>query len=301
MFRHIIVGIDAETRGVDALALARTLAGGGSSLTLAHVHAGFPVAAKGAAGEFEAIERERALQMLAEVDADGALGASLRTTGATTIGHGLHRLAELERADLLVVGSTRHGPAGRVLLGDATREALAGAPCAVAIAPVGYAADPSPIHTIGVAYDGSEQSANALAVARRLAAETGAKLSGFQAVLVPSYSLAGGYVPPDTWSQEWVDEARRRIEDLGGIEGHAAFGDPARELARFSGSVDLLVAGARDYGPLGRLFHGSTTRRLAGRSQAPLLVLTRGARARDAAGTEATPADAVHEVAEVHR
>jgi nucleotide-binding universal stress UspA family protein len=84
-------------------------------------------------------------------------------------------------------------------------------------------------------------------------------------------------------SDIYVDEARARIEDLGDVEAHAAYGDPAEELAVYSASLDLLVVGSRDFGPIGRLMHGSTTHRLARLARCPLLVLTRAARAADAA------------------
>jgi nucleotide-binding universal stress UspA family protein len=77
-------------------------------------------------------------------------------------------------------------------------------------------------------------------------------------------------------------EARDRIAALGDVEPHAAYGDPAEELALYSASLDLLVVGSRDYGPLGRLVHGSTTRKLARVARSPLLVLTRAARKAEA-------------------
>ncbi len=46
MFNNALVGIDYETHGRDALALARTLSGEGSKSTLAHVHPGFSLATK---------------------------------------------------------------------------------------------------------------------------------------------------------------------------------------------------------------------------------------------------------------
>ena len=77
-----------------------------------------------------------------------------------------------------------------------------------------------------------------------------------------------------------VQQARARITALGDIEPHAAYGVPAEELAVYSASQDLLVVGSRGYGPVGRLVHGSTSRRLGQTARCPLLVLTRDARAR---------------------
>lgn len=86
-------------------------------------------------------------------------------------------LAEATGADLLVVGSSRRGLLGRVLLGDDTRAALNGAPCAVAVAPSGYCQEPDLMREIPVGCNASAESEHALTVARSFADEYGAKLS----------------------------------------------------------------------------------------------------------------------------
>ena len=94
---------------------------------------------------------------------------------------GLHRQAEEQHADLLVVGSCSRGAFGRAMIGDDTRAALNGAPCAVAIASRGYAARAgNPIARIGVAYNGSPESKAALAMARELAAPTSASIDAWK-------------------------------------------------------------------------------------------------------------------------
>jgi nucleotide-binding universal stress UspA family protein len=168
------------------------------------------------------------------------------------------------------------------MIEDETRDALNGAPCAIAIAPFGYAEHPAALDEIGVGYDGSPESKDALAVARALAVEHGARLSAFQAVSVPSHvsPLSNGNGTVTESPPALVQQARARIAALGDIEPHAAYGVPAEELALYSASLDLLVVGSRGYGPVGRLVHGSTSRRLGRTARCPLLVLTRDARAR---------------------
>ena len=182
-------------------------------------------------------------------------------------------------ADLLVVGSSRRGLLGRVFIGDDTRAALNGAPCAIAIAPAGYSQQPVAMREIGVAYNGSPESEHAVAVARDLAAQCGSKLSAFEAVSLPTYAFLGGPAPIDDALEVLVDDARKRIDALGGVEPHAAYGVPAEELGVYSASLDLLVVGSRGYGPIGRLVHGSTSQQLAHSARCPLLVLPRAARA----------------------
>jgi nucleotide-binding universal stress UspA family protein len=55
------------------------------------------------------------------------------------------------------------------------------------------------------------------------------------------------------------------------------YGEPSEELAQFSEELDLLIVGSRSYGPVGRLFNGSTSNYLARRARCPLLVLPRSA------------------------
>jgi nucleotide-binding universal stress UspA family protein len=194
------------------------------------------------------------------------------------VGRGLHELCDVIGADLLVVGSSRRGLLGRVLIGDDTSAALNGASCAIAIAPSTYSRQPGMTREIGVGYDGSPESEYALSVARMLAVAWAAKLSALEAVSLPSYALVGPGAA-DSAPQYLVEDAVERIARLGGVEPHAAHGQPAEELALYSASLDLLIVGARGYGPVGRLIHGSTSRQLARTARCPLLVLTRTAQA----------------------
>ena len=131
---------------------------------------------------------------------------------------------------------------------------------------------------IGVGYDGSPESEHAVAVAREIAAQCGAKLSAFEAVSLPTYAFVGGPAPIDDALEGLVDDARKRIAELGGVEPHAAYGHAAEELGVYSASLDLLIVGSRGYGPIGRLIHGSTSQQLARTARCPLVVLTRAAR-----------------------
>lgn len=277
MFKNVLVGVDGRGGGEDAIALARRLIADGGELTLAYVYAGNPHPHREVTPRLvEAAEYARHLLEEARERADVA--ANLRWRRSSSTGRGLHELAEVIDADLLVVGSSRRGLLGRVRLGDDTQSAINAAPCAVAIASAGYGGQPdSVIRTIGVGYDGSPESAHALQVARGLVTEAGAQLSACQVVGVPIRAFSPGPVPLSEVIETLVEEARGRVASLG-VEAHTAYGEPAEELASYSASVDLLVVGSRDYGPFGRLVHGSTTRNLARSARCPLLVLTRAVR-----------------------
>ena len=274
------------------------LAAGDGKLTLAQVFQGGSAVSRATSPDYEDKQHERIRELLEKTRAEAAVEAELRWYGSPSVGRGLHELAELTGADLLVIGSSRRGLLGRALIGDDTRAALNGAPCAVAIAPTGYCREPSVMGEVGVGYDGSPESYRALELGRLVAAEHHAKLSAFQAVSTPAYLYLGYLASPAPVEAvsipREVDQARERIAALGGVEPHATYGDPVEELTLYSASLDLLVVGSRGYGPLGRLVYGGVAQRLARTARCPLLVLTRSVRtAPGATGVEDEEATAV--------
>jgi nucleotide-binding universal stress UspA family protein len=74
---------------------------------------------------------------------------------ATSVGAGVHPLAESHGADLIVVGSCHRSTVGRILAGDDARSVLHHVPCALAVAPAGYADGSRRTETIGAAHGGS--------------------------------------------------------------------------------------------------------------------------------------------------
>lgn len=279
MFEKVLVGIDEETRGRDAVALARRLVKPTGRLIFANVHSGAAALGKGSTGALEAIERDESLAFLRAVIEECGVDADACCFAAFRVGAGLHRLAESTGADLVVLGSSRLGAPGRVRLNDRIKHSLNGAPCALGVAPLGYGNKTAPIADIGVGYDGSQESRCALALAGTLAAQLRAEVSVFEALPLPLHAFLPGV-------RESYAEVVRQTESAAcgqltaetGLDADAVCGDSAEEIAVFSGGVDLLVVGSRDYGPLGRLVHGSTTDRLLRIARSPILITTKGAR-----------------------
>ena len=296
MFGDIIVAVDDSGGGRDAIALAQRLLATDGKLTLAHVLTGRSALQFGRDAPAEADDqrrsgerRERAEELLRTARNQTAIAwcsgeISLECVWSSSVGRGLHELAESRGADLLVLGSSRRGLLGRVLVGDHTRAALNGSPCAVAVAPAGYSDYSGNIRRIGVGYDGSLESEHALEVARELAAANAAELSACTAVSVPLSRFGPGALPLRDAIDTLLDNARERIAALGGVAPHAVYGATVEVLAGYSASLDLLVVGSRAYGPAGRLVHGSTSDELARTARCPLLVLPRPARSAPAPG-----------------
>ena len=278
MFKRIVVGVDEHEGGRDAIALAKNLLAPDGEITLAHVLAHDGHGYRGPSAAYEASGWASAAELLEKVRDDARVKAHLRWHVSGSVRRGLHEICELIGADLLTVGSSRCGLLGRVLLGNDTQAALDGAPCAIAIAPANYSREPVAVREIGVGYNGTPESEHALELARRLAAGTGARLSAFEAVSLSTSRFEARLFRLSDAVDTLVKEARERLTALAGVEAHAAYGDAAEELALYSASLDLLVVGSRGYGPLGRMMHGSTSRKLTRMARCPLLVLPRSAR-----------------------
>jgi len=275
MFKNVLVGVDGRPNGRAAIALATQLMDSNGELAFAHVH------------RDEVAELTRSHELLEQERVDANVDAELISVASASPGRGLHEQAEQQGADLLVVGSCSLSAFGRAMLGDDTRAALNGAPCAVAVAPLGYGEHPGPIGKVGVAYNGSPESLAALAVARDLAATTGATIHALEVVSIPSAAYGGWVAPAIGESVEsMLQEASRRVKELSDVEGRAVYGLAGEELAAFGDEVDILIVGSRGYGPVRRLVLGSTSNYLERHARCPLVVLPRVAIAGDASGSE---------------
>src|SRR4051794_16851533 len=223
MFEHIVVGVDGREGGRGAVALARRLVPVGGKLTLAYVVAGDAHAYRGTGGAPEVSDGGHAEALLEAVRGETGVEAHLRWYRSSSVGRGLHDLCGVIAADLLVVGSSRRGLLGRVLIGDDTSAALNGAPCAIAIAPSDYSQQPGMTREIGVGYDGSAESEHAVSAGGMRTGECAANLSAPEVFQLPSYAFVGPGTA-DNAPQCLVEDALERIAGLGDVEPHAAYG-----------------------------------------------------------------------------
>lgn len=283
MFKTIVVGVDGREGGRDALALAGRLAllAGGEIVAVRALPFDVYVAHGGGPNYNSLAEPETKRQLEADLAAAG-LTARTHLVPDASPARALHRVAEAERADVIVVGSTRHGPFGRVFTGDDAAGTLHGSSCPVAVAPRGLADQEwTPVTTIGVGFDAGPEAQQALALAAALAADCGASLAVQTAVSAPlAYADFAAY--DSDWlgrakelAKQHVDEA---IADLP-VEatGNVAEGGAVDELVELSATVDLLVLGSRAWGPVRRTVIGSTAANLMRKAHCPVLVLPRGA------------------------
>lgn len=191
----------------------------------------------------------------------------------------LHEISAGEDVDLVVVGSPHRGALGRTFLGSVAASLLHGSPVPVAVAPRGYRGERhGRPRRIAVAYDGGPEAKLALAYARTLASSAGAAVRVLT-VATPAVAMpgVGGYTPPlGPDSERFLAEARSALGAELETDGRQLAGAPAAALAEAcEDGVDLLVAGSRGYGPLGRVFVGSVAAGLIAHAPCPVIVVPR--------------------------
>lgn len=238
MYRRILVGYDSSEGGRDALSLARGLAViEGAELILGIALELDPLATPASAYERATAEAEQRLSASAR-EVLGETPFRLRIVGGVSAPRALTEFAEAERADVIVIGSTHRHGLGRVVPGSVGERLLHATPCAVMVAPSGYAGRGElAIKTIGVGYDGRTESSHAREVAATLAADLGASL-----------------------------------ETITVAEGE---GDPAEVLAERSRELDLLVVGSRGYGPVRHALVGNVSYVVMRTAACPVVVVPR--------------------------
>ncbi|HEY7622644.1 MAG TPA: universal stress protein [Solirubrobacteraceae bacterium] len=268
MFETIVVGVEGREGGRAALALAGALQRAlGSHVVAVTAYPHDHPLTRGSSPAYDAAVEEDAERVIAAEATAAGLEARALAVPDSSPARALHHVAEREGAGLIIVGSDHQGPAGRVLAGGVTNGTLYGAPCPVAVAPLGLAGTAATVRTVGVGYDASPESERALELAVNLAGLTNAKLELMCVLAAP--------VPPGEESTALVTEAARAIGDRASV--WTAQGVPDVELARRSSQLDLLVIGSRGYGPLRRLMLGSTSVQLVRSASCPVIVLPRGA------------------------
>ena len=173
MYRKIIVGFNDSDGSHDALALADLLAqstGAQLILTCVFLDDPFP--------RFALAERSQAEETMARKVQEVAdeVGAAAEAFPSGSLAQGLRDAVEELDGDLVVVGSSARRGVGRILAGNVALQLLHGSSCAVAVAPAGLCKARPALQTIGIGFDGSGGSKEALAAAVELAISAGATL-----------------------------------------------------------------------------------------------------------------------------
>lgn len=285
MFKKILVGYEGSEQSEDALSLARELAGSSGDVTAACSYWSERLTARvGKGGPGEEAMRPGAVQTLAPLAERGI--ATVPAPGASPAA-ALHDLAELGDFDLVVLGSTHHGRVAQVLVGSTATHLLHGAPCAVAVAPLGYRnADHASIKRVAVAYVDTPAGHEALHVAYGLADERAGSLVILDAADRGTLEMSGhgGFFAPYEGTevrQAVADELQEALTQYAGrgdvpVDSHLLLGAPGEQLVEYSRDVDVLVMGSRGFGGLRRAMLGSVSAYVVHHAACPVLVVPRG-------------------------
>jgi nucleotide-binding universal stress UspA family protein len=284
----VVAGIDGHPEGRDAAALAAAIADVmGADLMLISVHspAIFPATP---IFSWKHLHKE-AERVLRDVRDELAPEARVHAETDLSAARGLHRAVRAGHGDMLVVGSSRHAPTGRLRIGKRTRQLLGYFEVPLAVAPRGLAAQPRiRFGQIGVGYDGGPEAAAALALACSIAAAAGARVR-VCAVVDDRVPLLLGSAFQRLASLEWKAVIDEEISRLGteieaavrltgaDVTTDVACKRPAEALLTLSEEVDLLVIGSRRWGPTARVLLGSTGEALLQNAACPVVTVPRPA------------------------
>ena len=253
----ILIGVDDSTRSEDAVAFGRRLAGATDSHVV--VACAFPYSdmpsrsanlAYRQALKDDATATARKMSRLLELPDERV---EIAVIADPSTARALHELAEQRRADIVIVGHTHSGRAGRVVPGATAERLVHGAPCPVAVVPEGFRDRPlAEPRRIGAAYTDTPESVAALAAAVSAARALGARLDVIGVLPQALYETPPMRGEPSA-SQMRADAARyvqaslekivNGLRDEIWAEAVKLEGDPAEQLAAHSATLDLLVDG----------------------------------------------------------
>jgi len=241
------------------------------------------VVAAGAGGD-DAAGRLRSELALAEgVDVRAVDGSPARA---------ITEVIEELRPGLVVLGSTHRGGIGRVMASSTAEKVIHGCAAPVAVVPHQHEMPSGGVKLIAAGFEPTDEGRAALRVAAALARATGAKLLASM-VLDPKHAedQAPGLLARTTHDQSLSENryTRERLtsqdaltaaiaELAAGVETEpdVLFLEPLEGLEAVSRRADLLVIGARSYGPMHSVMLGGVSRKLIAAAGCPILVLPRG-------------------------
>jgi nucleotide-binding universal stress UspA family protein len=286
----ILIGVDDSTRSEDAVAFGRRLAGATDSDVI--VACAFPyndMPSRSASQAYrealkdDATATARKMSRLLDLPDERVEIAVIADPSAA---RALHELAEQRRADLVIVGHTHSGRAGRLVPGATAERLVHGAPCPVAVVPEGFRDRPlTAPRRIGAAYTNTPESVAALAAAASAARALGTRLDVIGVVPQALYETSPMRGEPNA-SEMRADAARyvhRRLEKIVNGLGDEVWaeavkleGHPAERLAEHSAGLDVLVMGSRGYGPLHAVLAGGVSGQVIREARCPVIVVPRG-------------------------
>ena len=135
--RTLIAAHDGSPRGLEVVARGREIAEAADArLLVVHViDRQMPYWSRDP--EHQHLLREELAHIFDPVREIGGPNVETRAVGARTVTEGLVAAVEDEGAGVIVIGTTHHGPVGRMLYGSIARQLMSRCDCHVDVTPVG--------------------------------------------------------------------------------------------------------------------------------------------------------------------
>jgi nucleotide-binding universal stress UspA family protein len=275
MSNTIVIGTDGSAQAEGALRYGAALARARDAhVVVATAYQHLPPL-RGDGGAFERFARadaeEAAMRGVALIA--GTVAARPLVAAGTSLWDALHRVAEAEQAELLVIGTSARKRIAGLQPGSVTEHVVHHSPCPVLAVPP-FEGEPR-FSRIGIALDAGSPARAALELALDLA--RGATPREFRLVHVApeDHVPQPGTTPANAdraAARRLLDEVANAISHRGHVEVVDATGDAAKELVRMSEDLDLLVCGSRDHGVVKRLLLGSVSTHVVRNATCPVLV-----------------------------
>jgi nucleotide-binding universal stress UspA family protein len=291
---NYLVGYSADRGGREALALGRVLTRTSDvALTVCTVvpeRWGYPSPARVDA-EYAAFLGQHAQRTLRQARAAlaGEVHAQFVARSAPSAADGLITSAEESGAAMIILGSARHGPIGRLILGSVGVEVLHASPVAVALAPKGYR-PPAEVRLrrVTCAYAGAPESRTALDTAVELCRRhhVPLRLTTFVVRDKQMYPSGVGYDAEHMVANQWRAQALEAQQGvLAGlpreVRAETSIGDGPdwkRALASLPWeSSEVLVTGSSARSTVLSTLLGGSSTRIVRSSPVPVIVIPQGA------------------------
>src|SRR4051794_10693422 len=148
----------------------------GAPLTIVHIRQGGPLVDQFATVDDSVGGDERGLEHLRLDFQRSRISADIEVVDARTVTSGLSRAIEKHKPQLLVLGSSKRGAVGSVLLGGTAERILHESPCPIAAVPTGYKRPENGVQLVGAAFSPTPEGREALEVAATIARRGGVRL-----------------------------------------------------------------------------------------------------------------------------
>lgn len=275
MYRHVLVASDPEGLAMAAEPVVEALAGTGEPVVRV-----VGVERLDSSSNVPGLTEQRTTELAERLRYHGVNAThEVRRVTREKVADELAAVAREMDADLVVVGSHRHGDLAGLLVGSVGHELATKIDAPMMVVGGPRSTQPLSLHRVLVAVDGSERTAPVLMAAAQLAGDDGEILIAHVMPAPLASPVAAVSAEVETEEEAW--EVLRRAQAQLGEMGHGGetrlllspepVGDQIVALGN-EWRADVIALGSRRLGDLAALFLGSVAHRVIRLSPVPVLM-----------------------------